>query len=66
MVIAGGIQLGVGGKKAKPAQLMKMVDVLVGGAPEAKNKDDASDSEYIDEQWWSSEDTSDGGRGDDP
>ncbi|HEY3435069.1 MAG TPA: hypothetical protein VGK41_05405 [Solirubrobacterales bacterium] len=67
MVVAGGIKVGLGGK---PKDLIELVDVLVGGAPDGKGGSDASDSEYIDEQWWPNEDEAkgaNGGRGgDDP
>ena len=67
MTIAGGIKVGLGGK---PKDLIELVNVLVEGAPDEAGGADASDSEYIDEQWWSTEDEAegavDGRRGNDP
>ncbi len=67
MIVAGGIKVGLGGG---PKDLLNLVNVLVGGAPGSGDGADASDSEYIEEQWWPKEDeakdVAGGLRGDDP
>lgn len=61
--------IGVGAMGKKPSEMIEVIQLLVRGAGDKKG-DDASDSEYIDEQWWGTEDVDEeangGRRGDDP
>lgn len=43
-------------KDAKPAEMAELAKTLVYGAPAkgGENGGDAADSEYLDEEWWSS------------
>jgi hypothetical protein len=56
MVTAAAIK--VGAMNGKPKELADVVELLVRGAGD-KKAPDASDSEYIEEQWWGSDGDSD-------
>jgi hypothetical protein len=68
MTTATAIKLAIS-KDAKPQQLLETVQLLTHGAGD-KKREGSSESEYLDEQWWTSEgdesDDLDGVRGDNP